>query len=56
MLQWFQRLLPRQKIFFPLFERHAAVILSTSCRTIGMQLLCCMSSTGPLALRKIAQQ
>jgi predicted phosphate transport protein (TIGR00153 family) len=27
MLQWFQRLLPRQKAFFPLFEAHAAVIV-----------------------------
>jgi uncharacterized protein Yka (UPF0111/DUF47 family) len=30
MLQWFQRLLPRQKIFFPLFERHAAVIVKAA--------------------------
>src|SRR5687768_16347182 len=27
MLQWFQRLLPRQKAFFPLFEGHAAIIV-----------------------------
>jgi len=27
MLQWFQRLLPRQDVFFPQFERHAAVMV-----------------------------
>ncbi len=26
MLQWFQRLLPQQQMFFPLFERHAELI------------------------------
>ena len=26
MLQWFQRLMPRQNVFFPAFDRHAAVI------------------------------
>jgi predicted phosphate transport protein (TIGR00153 family) len=26
MLQWFQRLLPQQRMFFPLFERHAELI------------------------------
>ena len=30
MLHWFQRLMPRQKIFFPLFERHAAVIVTAA--------------------------
>ena len=28
MLQWFQRLMPRQELFFPLFERHADVLLA----------------------------
>jgi uncharacterized protein len=28
MLQWFQRLMPRQDLFFPLFERHAAVVVA----------------------------
>jgi len=28
MLQWFHRLMPREKMFFPLFERHAAVLLA----------------------------
>ena len=28
MLQWFQRLMPRQELFFPLFERHAEVIVA----------------------------
>jgi uncharacterized protein len=36
MLQWFQRLLPRQKIFFPLFERHAAVIVKAAVALRGM--------------------
>lgn len=26
MLQWFHRLMPRQEMFFPLFERHASVL------------------------------
>ena len=30
MLQWFQRLMPRQNVFFPAFERHAAVIVKTA--------------------------
>jgi predicted phosphate transport protein (TIGR00153 family) len=30
MLQWFQRLMPRQDAFFPAFERHAAVIVKTA--------------------------
>ena len=30
MLQWFQRLMPRQDVFFPAFERHAAVIVKTA--------------------------
>jgi predicted phosphate transport protein (TIGR00153 family) len=30
MLQWFQRLLPRQNVFFPAFERHAAVMVKTA--------------------------
>jgi predicted phosphate transport protein (TIGR00153 family) len=30
MLQWFQRLMPRQNVFFPVFERHAAVIVKTA--------------------------
>jgi len=30
MLQWFHRLMPRQGAFFPLFERHAAVIVAAS--------------------------
>ena len=28
MLQWFQRLMPRQELFFPLFERHAGVMVA----------------------------
>ena len=28
MLQWFQRLMPRQELFFPLFERHAEVLVA----------------------------
>ena len=51
MLQWFQRLMPQQRMFFPLFEKHAeltehaAIILnemlsdgvdvSNHCRAIG---------------------
>jgi predicted phosphate transport protein (TIGR00153 family) len=30
MLQWFQRLMPRQDVFFPSFERHAAVIVKAA--------------------------
>jgi predicted phosphate transport protein (TIGR00153 family) len=30
MLDWFQRLLPREEKFFPLFERHAAAIASAA--------------------------
>src|SRR6476619_1773 len=30
MLQWFQRLMPRQDAFFPAFERHAAVMVKTA--------------------------
>jgi predicted phosphate transport protein (TIGR00153 family) len=30
MLQWFHRLMPHQKVFFPLFERHAAVIVTAA--------------------------
>jgi hypothetical protein len=30
MLQWFQRLMPRQDVFFPAFARHAAVIVKTA--------------------------
>ena len=30
MLQWFQRLMPRQDVFFPAFERHAALIVAAS--------------------------
>ena len=30
MLQWFQRLMPRQNVFFPAFERHAAVMVKTA--------------------------
>lgn len=30
MLQWFQRLLPQQRMFFPLFERHAELIESAA--------------------------
>src|SRR5688572_13778254 len=26
MLDWFQRLMPREQLFFPLFERHARVV------------------------------
>ena len=30
MLHWFRRILPRQLMFFPLFERHAAVVLEAA--------------------------
>ena len=30
MLQWFQRLLPRQNVFFPAFERHADVMIKAA--------------------------
>ena len=30
MLQWFQRLMPRQDAFFPAFERHAAVMVKAA--------------------------
>jgi predicted phosphate transport protein (TIGR00153 family) len=30
MLQWFQRLMPRQNAFFPAFERHAAIIVKAA--------------------------
>ena len=30
MLQWFQRLMPRQDAFFPAFERHAAVMIEAA--------------------------
>ena len=30
MLQWFQRLIPRQNVFFPAFERHAAVMVKAA--------------------------
>jgi predicted phosphate transport protein (TIGR00153 family) len=30
MLQWFQRLMPRQDTFFPAFERHAAVMVKAA--------------------------
>src|SRR4029453_19492030 len=30
MLQWFQRLMPRQNLFFSAFERHAAVIVKAA--------------------------
>ena len=30
MLQWFQRLMPRQNVFFPQFERHAAVMVKAA--------------------------
>ena len=30
MLQWFQRLMPRQDVFFPAFERHAAVMVKAA--------------------------
>lgn len=28
MLDWFQRLMPREQLFFPLFERHAGVLMA----------------------------
>jgi predicted phosphate transport protein (TIGR00153 family) len=37
MLRWFYRLMPRQGMFFPLFERHAAVIVTAS-RTLREML------------------
>jgi uncharacterized protein len=36
MLQWFQRLMPRQNVFFPVFERHAAVIVKAAVALRGM--------------------
>ena len=30
MLHWFRRILPRQLMFFPLFERHAAVVVDAA--------------------------
>ena len=30
MLQWYQRLKPRQGAFFPLFQRHAAVTIAAA--------------------------
>jgi uncharacterized protein len=30
MLQWFQRLMPRQNVFFPAFERHAIVMVKAA--------------------------
>src|SRR6185437_8231801 len=30
MLQWFQRLMPRQDAFFPAFERHVAVMVKAA--------------------------
>ena len=30
MLQWFQRLMPRQSVFFPAFARHAAIIVKAA--------------------------
>ena len=30
MLRWFYRLMPRQGMFFPLFERHAAVTVTAA--------------------------
>ena len=30
MLQWFQRLMPRQDAFFPAFERHASVMIKAA--------------------------
>jgi len=38
MLQWFQRLMPRQANFYPLFERHAAVVVAAS-RSLRAMLL-----------------
>jgi predicted phosphate transport protein (TIGR00153 family) len=36
MLRWFQRLMPRQDVFFPVFERHAAVIVKAAIALRGM--------------------
>src|SRR5678815_4188927 len=36
MLQWFQRLMPRQDAFFPAFERHAAVMGKAAVALRGM--------------------
>jgi uncharacterized protein len=36
MLRWFQRLMPRQDVFFPVFERHAAVIVKSAIALRGM--------------------
>jgi predicted phosphate transport protein (TIGR00153 family) len=36
MLRWFQRLMPRQDVFFPVFERHAAVLLKAAIALRGM--------------------
>jgi uncharacterized protein len=36
MLQWFQRLMPRQNVFFPAFERHAGVIVKAAMALRGM--------------------
>jgi uncharacterized protein len=36
MLDWFQRLLPREEKFFPLFERHAALIAAAAQALRGM--------------------
>lgn len=30
MLRWFQRIMPQQRMFFPLFERHAELIERTA--------------------------
>jgi len=45
MLQWFQRLLPRQDVFFPAFGRHAAVMVKTA---LALRELV---AGGPLKLR-----
>ena len=37
MLQWFHRLMPRQAKFYPLFERHAAVV-ATAARSLRAML------------------
>jgi hypothetical protein len=44
MLRWFYRLMPRQGMFFPLFERHAAVIVTAS-RTLREMLKAIRSSS-----------
>jgi predicted phosphate transport protein (TIGR00153 family) len=36
MLRWFQRLMPRQDVFFPVFERHAVVLLKAAIALRGM--------------------